>query len=296
MSEENVNPIPSAVELKFDGTVEVLANGEAAIRASDNGGFVATELDIVTPEVVLYVLEKGQMVNLLPSPEAATWVKERLKNSHTGIVSMSSMMFVYVSPEELEDLRKRGVASLDDVVLDVALVQPQGIVIDEGVSFVLDGNGLTESGGVGYVHTQGLTTALGDSNVIYSSSKEYGGDISLSNFTPTPQKNIPFLSFDPEDSNAESLIAGLLFQRNELNIGVSPEMKIISQAVRTDQDYAWSWQSNLACCAMDEGVEHAKANRIAAKFMRLLFNVDMNEDPRYTEIQGTAKSHGQTAE
>lgn len=37
--------------------------------------------------------------------------------------------------------------------------------------------------------------------------------------------------------------------------------------------YARSWHDSLACCAMDEGVSHEVANKIAARFMKMAFDV-----------------------
>jgi len=37
--------------------------------------------------------------------------------------------------------------------------------------------------------------------------------------------------------------------------------------------YARSWHDSLACCAMDEGVPNEAANKIAARFMKMTFDV-----------------------
>ena len=50
-------------------------------------------------------------------------------------------------------------------------------------------------------------------------------------------------------------------------------MKSLSDAMREDPDYAWSWHCNLACCAMDEGLDREAANRAAERFMALAFNI-----------------------
>lgn len=49
---------------------------------------------------------------------------------------------------------------------------------------------------------------------------------------------------------------------------------VLGAAVGSDHGYAWSWHSNLAMAMQDEGVEHEKANRSAARFMSILFSVD----------------------
>lgn len=51
-------------------------------------------------------------------------------------------------------------------------------------------------------------------------------------------------------------------------------MCMLAEHIRQDPDYAWSWHCNLAVSAMDEGLDHAAANRSAARFM-CVFGVDM---------------------
>ena len=48
----------------------------------------------------------------------------------------------------------------------------------------------------------------------------------------------------------------------------------LRQAFEKDHDYAWSWHCNIACCAMDEGILHPEANRIASRVMKIVFDVD----------------------
>lgn len=49
----------------------------------------------------------------------------------------------------------------------------------------------------------------------------------------------------------------------------------LSRAFRSDPDYARGWQANIACAAMDEGLEPAAANRAAARFLKAAFNVEL---------------------
>jgi hypothetical protein len=49
---------------------------------------------------------------------------------------------------------------------------------------------------------------------------------------------------------------------------------LLKKAICEDQDYARTWHDNLACCAMDEGISHSVANRIATRIMKLTFEVD----------------------
>ena len=39
-------------------------------------------------------------------------------------------------------------------------------------------------------------------------------------------------------------------------------------------DHALAIHDNIACCSLDEGIEHPIANKIASRVMKLLFNVD----------------------
>lgn len=61
-------------------------------------------------------------------------------------------------------------------------------------------------------------------------------------------------------------------------------MNALKAAIQDDPGYAWSWHCNVTCCAMDEGVEHDAANRIAARFMKLAFDVDTSERPATTNV------------
>lgn len=51
----------------------------------------------------------------------------------------------------------------------------------------------------------------------------------------------------------------------------------LEDAVRSDPQYAWSWQCNLAMSAVDEGVDPVTAHKIADRFMYLLFRMKAEE-------------------
>lgn len=65
-------------------------------------------------------------------------------------------------------------------------------------------------------------------------------------------------------------------------MSVAEEMALatLSRAMRNDDDYARAWHDNLACCALDEGVDHATAQRIAVRAMQVAFKVDTSEHAR----------------
>jgi hypothetical protein len=56
---------------------------------------------------------------------------------------------------------------------------------------------------------------------------------------------------------------------------ITPEIALnaLSSAFAREPDYAHTWQANIACCALDEGVSADIANKIADRFMKLAFGV-----------------------
>lgn len=55
---------------------------------------------------------------------------------------------------------------------------------------------------------------------------------------------------------------------------VQQAMEVVTQAMRDDPEYAWSWHCNIAMAFVDEGGDPAMGNHAAARFMRLLANVE----------------------
>jgi hypothetical protein len=68
--------------------------------------------------------------------------------------------------------------------------------------------------------------------------------------------------------------------------GIEGSVNRIRLAMQADHDLAWSWHSNVAVCACDEGVDHRVANMAAARFMKLAFGFDVTKTHywRYFEI------------
>lgn len=54
---------------------------------------------------------------------------------------------------------------------------------------------------------------------------------------------------------------------------VERAMNTLTDAVNADEGYLYGWHDNLACAAVDEGVDRATANRIAERFLYNLFEV-----------------------
>ena len=62
---------------------------------------------------------------------------------------------------------------------------------------------------------------------------------------------------------------------------VPESMATVTNAIRNDPDYAWSWHCNIAMAAMDEGVNHVAANKLAARFLMILTGVDTTKNPHF---------------
>lgn len=58
--------------------------------------------------------------------------------------------------------------------------------------------------------------------------------------------------------------------------------RYLVREMKRDPDYAHTWQCNIACPLMDEGMSHDAANRAADRLMRHLFGVKSNgeHEPR----------------
>lgn len=59
----------------------------------------------------------------------------------------------------------------------------------------------------------------------------------------------------------------------QLELSVSKIINLLQQYMQKDFDLAWSWHCNLACVMQDEGMDHATANKAAARFMLMAFGV-----------------------
>ena len=62
---------------------------------------------------------------------------------------------------------------------------------------------------------------------------------------------------------------------------VPESMATVSQAIRNDPSYAWTWHCNIAMAAVDEGVDHMAANKLAARFLMILTGVDTTKNPAF---------------
>lgn len=78
-----------------------------------------------------------------------------------------------------------------------------------------------------------------------------------------------------------------------VQVWVGSPMNRLTQQMHEDPAYAWSWHCNIAACAMDEGLSHAAANRTAARFMKLAFDMDSNACLRQMEIRSESMDDAQ---
>lgn len=69
-----------------------------------------------------------------------------------------------------------------------------------------------------------------------------------------------------------------------MNDNVKEAMRILSAAIKSDPEYAWSWHCNIAMAARDEGLTHKAANLAAARFMYSAFGVDTLESEQYKSL------------
>ena len=62
-------------------------------------------------------------------------------------------------------------------------------------------------------------------------------------------------------------------------MSVQTALTEIREAMQADPHFAWTWHCNIAMAAYDEGVEFERAQEVAARVMRLAFDVDTSEGP-----------------
>jgi hypothetical protein len=68
-------------------------------------------------------------------------------------------------------------------------------------------------------------------------------------------------------------------------MNIKEAITTLREAFHNDPEYAWSWHCNLAMSAYDEGLCKPAANRAAARFMRLAFDIDMTKHEFFSNTQ-----------
>jgi len=51
----------------------------------------------------------------------------------------------------------------------------------------------------------------------------------------------------------------------------------LRRTIHNDKEYAWGWHCNIAMASVDEGMDHAAANRAAARLMYNLFGIALKD-------------------
>ena len=68
-------------------------------------------------------------------------------------------------------------------------------------------------------------------------------------------------------------------------ISTASAFAVVKEAMQKDPEYAWSWHCNIAMASVDEGMDHERANKAAARFMHNCFGVDTSKSPQYATLK-----------
>jgi len=60
--------------------------------------------------------------------------------------------------------------------------------------------------------------------------------------------------------------------------------RVLQYSLMIDASYAWSWHCNIAMTSVDEGMDHAAANRAAARFMKNCFDIDVTQSAEWKSL------------
>jgi hypothetical protein len=107
----------------------------------------------------------------------------------------------------------------------------------------------------------------------------------LQNKALEARQKLPMAQLDLTREDRDQAIADLLNDRFSKNHGLTPEMQVLAAALQGSPDYAWAWACNIAMSFVDEGGEHAMANRAAARFLQMLAKADITQLPQYQQTQ-----------
>jgi hypothetical protein len=62
----------------------------------------------------------------------------------------------------------------------------------------------------------------------------------------------------------------------QMPTNTQPAIDSLCAAMRSDPEYAWGWWLNFVDAACDEGVDPETAERIATRYLRTCFGVDVS--------------------
>jgi hypothetical protein len=66
----------------------------------------------------------------------------------------------------------------------------------------------------------------------------------------------------------------------------------LTERIKEDPEYAWTWHCNLACAGMDAGLGHQAANAMAGNFMKLAFGAEVDKyTPGTKSVEETCEGH-----
>lgn len=65
---------------------------------------------------------------------------------------------------------------------------------------------------------------------------------------------------------------------------VGQAFNTLKQAIHADPEYAWSWHCNIAMASVDQGMHPHAANRAAAHFMLVCFDVDTTATEQWKSL------------
>ena len=65
----------------------------------------------------------------------------------------------------------------------------------------------------------------------------------------------------------------------------------LNDAFVSDPSYVNSWHDNIACCGLDEGLEHGVANRVATRIMRHCFGVETKNPEDRHAVRPFSETH-----
>ena len=68
---------------------------------------------------------------------------------------------------------------------------------------------------------------------------------------------------------------------NKETISLSKAMKVLTQEITDDFNYAWAWHSNIVGAITGQGVDYHTASKASVNFLHNLFDVDISENERY---------------
>jgi hypothetical protein len=88
--------------------------------------------------------------------------------------------------------------------------------------------------------------------------------------------------------------AGVSVSEGDYQDGISAGQALatLSSCFASDPHFAWGWHCNLAMAAQDEGLDHAAANRAAARFMHAAFGIDTTQCNEYAALTAPSPPGG----